>query len=254
MLEPLPETLMARIHSRASDPETRTDAPPSARGRTVSVGNLSAVGIDLQALLRGDADPRTASGTAPLAPIAGDAAIADAERALGFALPGGLRQLYARIADGGFGPGAGLMPLQQVVGTYLDLRQTPPGRRGQEWPARLLPIASGQPGYVCVDVDGGEVIFWDEEELADGASDKVWKRSFKREAPDLGSWFERWLSSPSPEQSMKDMMRAGMLNGVKESLAYWRAKTPKERAEFGLPEEGWEEALFGHLGIDLRKL
>ena len=37
-------------------------------------------------------------------------------------------------------------------------------------------------------------------------------------------------------------------------LAYWRAKSVEERAEFGLPEEGWEEELFGHLGIDLTKL
>ncbi|MDX1486065.1 MAG: hypothetical protein R3229_16460 [Alphaproteobacteria bacterium] len=32
------------------------------------------------------------------------------------------------------------------------------------------------------------------------------------------------------------------------------APVPGERAEMGLPEEGWEEELFGHLGIDLGKL
>jgi hypothetical protein len=104
-------------------------------------------------------------------------------------------------------------------------------------------------------VTSGKIVFWDEEELADGVSDKVWKRSFKTDAPDLGSWFERrWLGTPSPEQKMKAMMEQGMHSALKQSLDYWRAKTPQERAAFGLPESGWEQHLFGHLGIDLNKL
>jgi hypothetical protein len=254
MIEPLREDLIARIRQRATDPETRTDAPPSTRGRTVSVGNLSVAGLDLGALLRGDADPRPSSAAAPLAPPADDASIADAEKQLGFVLPKPLRQLYDQIANGGFGPGSGIMPLQDVVRTYLDLCATPPGPRKQKWPVQLLPITRNEPGLCCIEVNKGEVIFWDEEELADGVSDKVWKRSFKPDAPDLGSWFERWLDTPSPEQNMKDLMQKGMLDGIRQSLAYWRAKTPEERAAFGLPETGWEEVLFGHLGIDLSKL
>jgi hypothetical protein len=30
--------------------------------------------------------------------------------------------------------------------------------------------------------------------------------------------------------------------------------TPEQRAEMGLPEEGWEKELFGHLGVDLEGL
>ena len=146
------------------------------------------------------------------------------------------------------------MPLQDVVRTYLGLIETPPGRRGQKWPTQLLPITSNDPGHDCIDVNTGEVIFWDEEILADGASDKVWKRSFKLDAPDLGNWFERWLDTPSPEKRTKDLIQQAMLDGIRQSLAHWRAKTPEERAAFGLPEAGWEEALFGHLGIDLSKL
>lgn len=45
-----------------------------------------------------------------------------------------------------------------------------------------------------------------------------------------------------------------MLDGMRRTLAEWRAKTPQERAEFGLPEIGWEKELFGHLNIDLDDL
>ena len=254
MPRPLDEDLIARIRARATDPETRTDASPSTRGRSVRAGAISVVGLDLAAVLRGDTDPTSPGEAAALRPAADDTAIADAERTLGFALPHPLRQLYGEIADGGFGPGGGVLPLQETVHTYHDLIRTPPGRRGQKWPAQLLPITREEPGHVCVDASSGEVIFWDEEELASGGSDKVWKRSFKAEAPDLGAWFERWLGMPSPEQRIKDLLQQGMLNSIRQSLAHWRAKTPEERAAFGLPETGWEEALFGHLGIDLSKL
>ena len=49
-------------------------------------------------------------------------------------------------------------------------------------------------------------------------------------------------------------LEAALRENMKTTLAYWRAKSPEERAEFGLPEEGWEEELFGHLGIDLKYL
>jgi hypothetical protein len=183
-----------------------------------------------------------------------EAALADAEKRLGFSLPALLRRLYAEVADGGFGPGPGILKLGDVLRTYGDLTKEPPGPRGQKWPTNLLPITRNDPGHDCVDVNTGAVIFWDEEELADGGSDKVWKRSFKPEAPDLAAWFEKWLGTPSPEDKMKAMMEKAKLDAMRTTLAHWRAKTPAERAAFGLPETGWEEKLFGHLGIDLSKL
>lgn len=254
MAETLPDDLIDRIRRRAGDPETRTDAPPSTRGRVVTAGPLSVAGADLGALLRGDVDVSPSPPAADPAPPADDAAIAEAEAKLGFALPPAFRQIYAGIANGGFGPGAGLMPLGEIVDTYLGLLATAPGPRGQKWPSRLLPITRNDPGHDCIDTQNGEIVFWDEEALADGVSDKVWKKSFKRDAPDLAAWFERWLDTLSPAQKMQDLMQESMLSGIRQSLAYWRAKTPEERAAFGLPETGWEQALFGHLGIDLGKL
>jgi hypothetical protein len=245
------DDLIRRIRSRAENLETRTDAPPTTLGRTVQVSGLAATGLDLDKLLRGDPSPRP-DAPGPLSPPASEAALADAEKRLGFVLPSLLRRLYAEVADGCFGPGGGILKLGDVVRTYDGL--TPPGPRGQKWPYHLLPITRGEPGHDCVDVGTGAVIFWDEEELASGGSDKIWKRSFKPEATDLAAWLEKWVGTPSPEDKMKAIMEKAKLDSIRQTLAHWRAKTPAERAAFGLPETGWEEKLFGHLGIDLSKL
>lgn len=249
----LPDDLLARVAKRAADAETRNDAPPAARGRTITVGPLSTVGVDLGKLLRGEVDT-TPGGPGDFPKPATTQAIAAAEAVLGFALPPALKQVLSGIADGGFGPGAGLMPLAEIVATYRDLTANPPGPRGQEWPRHLLPFTATRPGHDCLDVKTGAVIVWDEEALADGASDKVWKRSFKPEAPDLAAWFARWVEAKSPAEETQDLMQWAMLKGLRTTLDHWRSKTPEERAAFGLPETGWEQALFGHLGIDLSKL
>jgi hypothetical protein len=252
MLEPLPEGLIARIQRRASDPSTRTDAQPAAFGQSVSVGSLSITGVTLDSVLRGN--PTPPRGPRLLKTPLDESTVADAERRLGFALPPPLRQLYTAVADGGFGPGSGLMSLADVVARYRALTERPPGRRGQKWPAHLLPITHTDPGHDCFDLASGEIIFWDEEELAVDGSDKVWRQSFKEDAPDLAAWLDRWLGTPSPEERTKDLIQKAQLDAIRQSLANWRAKTPAERAAFGLPETGWEEKLFGHLGIDLKKL
>ncbi len=254
MAETLPDDLIARLRARAENPETRTDAPPSTRGQTVTVGPLSVVGMDLGKLLRGEADVTPSAPATERPPPADGAAIATTEAALGFALPPALRQVLGGVADGGFGPGAGLMSLAEIVAAYRDLVANPQGPRGQEWPQHLLPFTRTEPNLDCIDLRTGAIVLWDAEELADGVSDKVWKRSFRPDAADLAAWFARWLDTKSPAQQMQDMMQDAMLDGLRQSLAYWRAKTPEERADFGLPETGWEEALFGHLGIDLSKL
>jgi hypothetical protein len=244
---------IARIKDRARDPDRRNDTPPTARGRTVAVGNFAIAGVSLASLLSGNPEPPRDPEPSLAAP-ANPQAIADAEARLGFPLPADLRRLYGEIGDGGFGPGAGLLPLNQVTETYLALTATPPGRRGQRWPATLLPFTWSNPGYDCIDIETNKIVFWDEEELADGASDKVWNRSFKAEAPDLATWFDRWLGTLSPEQRMQAQMQNAMLNTIRDQLKIWRAKTHAERAKAGLPETGWEQVLFGHLGIDLSKL
>jgi SMI1 / KNR4 family (SUKH-1) len=248
-MEPLSQDLIARIRRRASNPDTRNELPPSVRGKTVQTKWISVAPFNL-----GGTPDETKNSSEALASPADDAVVTDAEARLGFQLPEPVRQLYTQIANGGFGPYSGLLPLQDLVTTYRSLREEPPGPRGQEWPEELLPLTSDDSGHCCINRDNGKLIFWDIEELASGGSDKVWKRSFKAEAPDLSAWLEEWLGRPSPEQTTKDLIQQGMNSAIKQSLEYWRAKTPEERAKYGLPETGWEEKLFGHLGIDLNKL
>jgi len=243
-MDPLSPDLISRIRARAAELATRTDAPPTARGQSVRVGPLSVQGLHV--------------GGAPLdsrlPPAVSHAALVEAHARLGFSLPEPLAQLYLEVADGGFGPGAGLLTLSRLVETYRDLLATPPGEGGQTWPGHLVPMTWTDPGHECLDRQSGRVVYWDEELLAEGRSDRVWKRSFRDDAASLPEWWERWLATESPEARMRSQMQAGMNAALKASLDYWRSKTPAERAAMGLPEQGWEQVLFGHLGIDLTKL
>lgn len=54
-----------------------------------------------------------------------------AEAALGVRLPFDLRRVYTEVADGGFGPGEGMLSVARVVEVYRELRtngQLPRGR------------------------------------------------------------------------------------------------------------------------------
>jgi hypothetical protein len=48
-----------------------------------------------------------------LAGTADEATLDRAEAALGFALPAAIRRSYGEVANGGFGPGAGLLPIER---------------------------------------------------------------------------------------------------------------------------------------------
>lgn len=242
----LSSDLIERLRNRVADPGARTDAPDMTPETSFLGGAFKTVRIGL--------DGGPPPGPAPLASPASAENIAAAEGALGFTLPDDLKQLYADVANGGFGPSGGLAALDALTARYLHLLANPPGERGQEWPENLLPINLTEPGADCYDLTSGQIVFWDEESLADGPSDRVWNRSFKKAAKSLDAWLESWLSEPPMAEQLNRNMEEVLLDGMRATLAYWRAKTPEERAEFGLPEEGWEEELFGHLGIDLKNL
>lgn len=242
----LPSDLIERLRDRAADPETRNDSAGLAGETSFFGGAFKTVRVPIDG----------AQATDPEAPaaLASNAAIAAAEAELGFALPDELTQLYRDVADGGFGPGGGLAALADVVDRYRALTTEPPGEGGQTWPDDLVPIVPADPGAVCYDLATGKIIFWDEESLADGPGDRVWQGSFKPEADSLAVWLEDWLAKPPMADELNQQMEDVLLDGMRSTLAYWRAMTPEQRAEMGLPDEGWEEELFGHLGIDLSKL
>jgi hypothetical protein len=41
-----------------------------------------------------------------------------------------------------------------------------------------------------------------------------------------------------------------MLDSIRQSRGHFAAMTPEQRAGYGLPEEGWEREIGGHLGFD----
>ena len=189
-----------------------------------------------------------------LRPPATEGEIAAAEAALGFALPDDLKQLCSSVANGGFGPGDGFGSFAEMAARYRDLRAEPQGEAGQMWPEHLLPIVLSEPGAVCYDLETGGIVSWDEERLADGPGDEIWESSFIAVAESLADWLQQWVSAqPLAEKHEQEM--AGLKHAeIRRSLGYWRSMTPEQRAEYGLPEDGWEEALFGHLGVDLKSL
>ncbi|MBT2476821.1 SMI1/KNR4 family protein [Streptomyces sp. ISL-94] len=120
----------------------------------------------------------------PLPAPLGTGEIARAEGILGFALPPLLAALYTRVADGGFGPECGLLPLGQAVGTYEAHRVS-----GWRWPEGVLPIADfGCAMYACADCpsENAQVLLFDPNP---GEPDLAWSI----DAPSLAGWLRGWL-------------------------------------------------------------
>jgi len=148
-------------------------------------------------------------GGTPPAPAAAprpctEAELQAAEAELGFALPPALRQAYAEIGDGGFGPGDGLYGLAQLIAKYREMIAEPVGPQGQAWPAALLPVNGIDWDLVALDRDSGRLVYWDVEALADedeaDEGDRHWRASFRPEAECLGDWLADWLDTPTHDE------------------------------------------------------
>jgi hypothetical protein len=119
----------------------------------------------------------------PLYATASMEALEIAENELGFPIVGLLRRLYTEVANGGFGPGEGILGIadghgdadgRPVSALYAELR-------AQGWPEGLVPLCDwGCGAWACVD-EHGRVVTMDEH----GPT----KTSYT-----LHSWLEAWLS------------------------------------------------------------
>lgn len=82
-------------------------------------------------------------------PPATQNALTSTERRLGFSLPQTLRKIYLNVANGGFGPGYGVMGVEggftddlehTVADLYESYRQSDPEDPSWQWPEQFLPI------------------------------------------------------------------------------------------------------------------
>lgn len=128
--------------------------------------------------------------------------VREAERELGFALPPLLCRAYLEVANGGFGPGYGVMGVRHgftddlkhtVVDLYNSYRQTDPEDPSWQWPLGLLPICHwGCIVYSAVDAtkEGNPVFFMDVSVKDVGAPMSSITIPHK---PSLEAWLDDWL-------------------------------------------------------------
>lgn len=229
------DDLVARVRARAADPERRLELRSSAFGAMVGSldlsglfemgrsiqqdlarvveGGAAAVDADMQTRLDGLLSAMSTPADEALpAPASADALDA-AERALGFALPPLLRRLFAEVANGGFGPGEGIIGVaggwtdtgKDLVEAYAMFVEGP--YEVWDWPEGLLPLCHlGDGAYAFVDASdpAAPVCEWDEEiydEDEDEDAPTGPELSARRDS--LAAWLEEWLATePGPSSGV----------------------------------------------------
>ena len=229
------DALLEQLRTRAADPDRRTELGPR--------------GFSLRGLFGGRrAQPRPASL----------ADLRSTEQALELTFPPFLARLYTEVADGGFGPGSGLLPLADVLKRTRTLRVGEELPRRRRWPKTLLPLVQLDPGWTCVDIATGAVIDWDPEDLTEWASAERFRELFAERSPSLEAWLGKWVirktaadrNKPSAKERWKRIEArgrtpAGRASQARKSIAALTQLSVAERSEMGLPEEGWEDVVRG---------
>jgi hypothetical protein len=263
------DELIERLRTRAADPERRADVRQSQFMAGVStldlgglLGMLGSVSGDLQRVVAANQsgapiDPSLharaqAIGASMATPIgttlpgpADPAAIASLERSLGVALPPFLRRVYLEVADGGFGPGAGLLGVAAAGAAYARMREGSELPRGRAWPDALLPVVERDPGFYCVDCTSpeGRVVDWDPEELGEFSGEKAFAKSFSDEATSVEAWLATWVGGKTQAEQQAEMMQSAMAKAQEQTRAYWRNMSPEQRASYGLSDAAMRQLM-----------
>jgi hypothetical protein len=190
--------LLERITARLQDDWRRTgDGDYTRMPKEIRRTLPGSGGNGLAGMLLGAVFSEGPTATEPLKPIQplGEAQVVKVEKALGFALPTQLRQLYLEVGDGGFGPYAGMRRLINWTADYAKLRTQLPAERGRDWPEGLLPIVYVNGRRVCVERDSGRVVLWTNPPRK--ASEKKWLASFVPVSSSLQTWLEAWVDTPT---------------------------------------------------------
>ena len=269
------DALIDRLRARIADPSRRVDSRPSeflvsatsegltglmSMGRALAddLRRLRTSGPDDELVARADQLGRAMNTPAqrPLPPPAKPDQLAAAEARIGVPLPPLLRRLFLELANGGFGPGPGMVgvaggwttddgkSIEDLQAVMLEATVENPR---WIWPAELVPVVDYSGVYACTDAStpAGRMVEFDFEELDDGP-DGGWSHAFREVAPSLEAWLDAWLEAPSPAEKRAAPHAAAFSGVPEETRVYWASMTVEERAEYGLPEVGWGRALFGH--------
>ena len=135
-------------------------------------------------------------------PPTSPAVIREAERRLGFSLPPLLSAVYTRVANGGTGPGYGLIGVSggftddlggTVESVYERYREIDPEDPTWVWPHALLPICHWgciiYSAVYCL-AEGNPVVYVDSSAKQPGAAMASILIPHK---PTLAAWFDDWL-------------------------------------------------------------
>ncbi len=130
-------------------------------------------------------------------------ALEKAERDLGFCLPQIMKQIYTDVANGGFGPGYGIMGVDggfaddmndTVVSLYGSYRQSDPEDPSWSWPVGWLPICHwGCIVYSVVDCTNApyRVLF---VSVGDREEGQPINHVAVESRPALAEWLDAWLA------------------------------------------------------------
>jgi len=269
------DDLIDQLRRRAADPNRRVDVRQNVFSAQVTsldfgslLGMLGGAAADLKRVVAdnqaGRVDPDLVAkaeriGAAMSTPVettlpspADPAALERVETDLGFSLPPLLRRIYLKVADGGFGPGGGLLSIAEAAAAYGRLRGGDELPRGRTWPEKLVPLIDRSGGFDCVDAStsDGRIVAWDPEDLAEISGEKAWNRSFSDVAASVEAWLAEWVGGMTQEEQNQELLRKSMIDGARQSRAYFAAMTPEERAAHGFPEVGWESEIANGLGME----
>ena len=142
---------------------------------------------------------KSRSGFPPLSPAEMDALSYE----LGFPVPELVRQLYRDVANGGFGPGYGLLRFDEIVQTYRELHDSRE-QRDEIWQDGLIPFVDwGCMIFSCLDtqnaMDGDPIVVRYEPNMTETQTRELLHGSIYRgkgllvECLALSQWLEKWL-------------------------------------------------------------
>lgn len=147
-----------------------------------------------------------------------------AEAQVGFSFPSLLRRIYLEIANGGFGPGYGLLGVaggatsgqgDEIVKAYLNIRTLPEDVFGEPYPVGRLLIAEwGCATWAAIDALKEEcpVFAFD---LALAVRGDI-SRAFVPHRGSFGEWLEAWLNGSSMSEEATVLFSAQRLKNARK--------------------------------------